>query len=57
MKRPNGLKQTPSQNKRPKLFKLMPAMIAQIEKAAETTHRTQTKIVELALAEYFAVKR
>ena len=48
---------TKSKNKIPKLFKLTPAMVKLIAKAADKTSRTQTKIVELALAEYFAVKR
>jgi hypothetical protein len=48
---------TKSQNKIPKLFKLTPSMVAAIEKEAAKTSRTQTKVVELALAEYFLVKR
>jgi hypothetical protein len=45
------------QNKVQKLFKLHPPMVSKLEKEAARTGRTQTKILEMALTEFFAVKR
>ena len=44
-------------NKIPRLFKLTSAMDLAIRKESKKTHRTQTAIVEMALMEWFKLKR
>lgn len=44
-------------NKVQQLFKLHPAMVANLKKESSKTGLTKTKILERALAEYFLIKR
>lgn len=45
------------QNKIPQIFRLNPSLVSQIEREAERTHRKKTAIIEMALQEYFLLKR
>ena len=51
------MKRTSRETKVKKLFGLHPQMIAMLEKEARRTGRTQTKVLEMALAEFFSVKQ
>lgn len=47
----------PKPNKIPQIFRLRRDLVAMLSKHSAVTNINKTRLVELALAEYFAVKR